>query len=140
MLVHKKFPMTANGKVKRRIGPDFDTLFRPRFSPDGKTMSFIGADAGRPGMYLMDLETEEVEALHTGALESFDSSWSPDGEKIAFTAIAPGAIDSLELFSQVNPHNKPQRDIFLMDVEDGCWNCRDSSRATNSSTGSGLLK
>ncbi len=108
-----------NGKVHRRICPDFDTLFRPRYSPDSRTMAFIGVDAGRPGMYLMDLETEEVEALHTGALEYLDFAWSPDGERIAFTAIAPGAIDSLRLFNLVNPSNKPQRDIFLLNVEDG---------------------
>jgi Tol biopolymer transport system component len=108
-----------NGRVRRRIGPDFDTLFRPRYSPEGRKMAFIGSDAGRPGMYLMDLETEEVEALHTGALEYLDYSWSPDGRQIAFTAIAPGAIDSLELFSLVDPTNKPQRDIYLLQVEDG---------------------
>ncbi len=108
-----------NGKVHRRICPDFDTLFRPRYSPDSRTMAFIGVDAGRAGIYLMDLETEEVEALHTGALEYLDYCWSPGGERIAFTAIAPGAIDSLHLFNLVNPSNKPQRDVFLLNVDDG---------------------
>ncbi len=107
------------GKVLDKIRPDFDEVYRPAFSPDGRAISFIGTDGGKPGIFLLDLETREIEALHTGAIEYLGYAWSPDGEDIAFSAISPGYIDSLRLFTKVDPLDKPQRDIYLMRVSDG---------------------
>lgn len=108
-----------NGKITERIEPDFDQVYRPAFSPDGRSISFVGTDGGRAGLYLMDLESHNVDALHTGALEYLAYSWSPDGENILFSAISPGHVDSLRLFVKVDPLDKPQRDIYLLRVSDG---------------------
>ena len=107
------------GKVLEKIRPDFDQIYRPAFSPDGRAISFLGTDGGRPGIFLLDLETSEIEALHTGAIEYLGYAWSPSGENIAFSAISPGYIDSLRLFTKVDPLDKPQRDIYLLRVSDG---------------------
>jgi WD40 repeat protein len=107
------------GKRKERIRLDFDTVYRPQFSPDGKKLSFVGADGGRAGLFLYDLETKQVEALHRGALEYLGYSWSPDGDYVAFSAIAPGYTDSLFVFSRVDPADKPDRNIYMLRVADG---------------------
>jgi Tol biopolymer transport system component len=107
------------GKTLDRIEPDFDQVYRPAFSPDGGSISFIGTDGGRAGLYLMDLETRRVEALHTGALEYLGYSWSPDGEHLALAATGPGCVDSLRYFTKVDPLDKCQRDIYMLRVADG---------------------
>jgi Tol biopolymer transport system component len=108
-----------NGKVLDKFEPDLDQIYRPAFSPDGRSISFIGTDGGLPGLYLMDLDSREIEALHTGALEYLGYSWAPDGEHMAFTAIAPGYADSLRLFNKVDPLDTPQRDIYMLRIADG---------------------
>jgi hypothetical protein len=107
------------GKVKKRIELDFDTIYRPTYSPDGNLVAFVGAEGGRPGIFTYDLTDGSVEALHTGALEYLGFSWSPDGTRIAFSAIAPGLLDSLHIFGRVDPLTKPGRDIYMLQVEDG---------------------
>jgi Tol biopolymer transport system component len=108
-----------SGKILKKIEPDFDEVYRPAFAPDGHSISFVATDGGRPGLYMMDLETNRVEALHTGALEYLGYSWSPDGESIAFSAIAPGYVDSLRLFTKVDPVDHLSRHIYLLRVSDG---------------------
>jgi Tol biopolymer transport system component len=110
---------SESGKHLRRIDLDFDSVDRPAYAPDGSTLAFVGAEGGRPGLFTYDLDDEHVEALHTGALEYGGFSWSPDGKYIAFSTIAPGYVDSLEIFSRVGPLSKPGRDIYLLRVEDG---------------------
>jgi Tol biopolymer transport system component len=107
------------GKVLEKIEPGFDQVYRPAFSPDGRSITFVATDAGKPGLFIMDLETRRIEALHTGALEYLGYSWAPDGESIAFSAISPGYVDSLRLFVKVDPLDKPQRDIYLLRIADG---------------------
>ncbi len=107
------------GKVRQRIELDFDSVFRPSFSPDGKSIAFVGVLDGRPGIFTYELSSGAVEALHTGALEYLGFSWSPDGSKIAFSAILPGYVDSLYVFGNVDPTKKPNRDIYVLDVDEG---------------------
>jgi Tol biopolymer transport system component len=107
------------GKVKRRIELDFDSIYRPTFSPDGSLIAFVGASGGRPGIFTYNLDDESVEALNRGALEYLGFSWSPDGTRMAFSAIAPGYVDSLYIFGRVDPLTKPSRDIYMLRVEDG---------------------
>ncbi|MFH1312922.1 MAG: BamA/TamA family outer membrane protein [Candidatus Eisenbacteria bacterium] len=110
---------SESGKVKRKIELDFDTVDRPAFSPSGNLLAFVGAEGGRPGIFTYDLDDEHIEALHTGALEYGGFSWSPDGKYIAFSTIAPGKVDSLDVFLRVDPRTKPGRDIYMLRAEDG---------------------
>jgi dipeptidyl aminopeptidase/acylaminoacyl peptidase len=107
------------GKVRKRIELDFDSVYRPTFSPDGGLIGFVAADGGRPGLFTYDVASGSVEAMHTGALEYLGFSWSPDGSEIAFSAIGPGLVDSLYVFGRVDPLTKPGRDIYVLRVEDG---------------------
>jgi hypothetical protein len=108
-----------SGKNLRRIELEFDGVYHPSFSTDGKMIGFVGVDDGRSGIFVFDLESGDIEALHKGGLEYLGFSWSPDGEYIAFSSIAPGYIDSLSVFSRVNPRDRPGRDIYLLRVSDG---------------------
>ncbi len=110
---------SSSGKVKRRIELDFDSIYDPAFCPDGKSIAFVGVVGGRPGIYRYYLDEKETEEIHTGALEYGDISWSPDSRRIAFTANAPAYVESLRVFTSVDPIRKPRRDIYVVEVETG---------------------
>jgi Tol biopolymer transport system component len=107
------------GKKLRRFEPDFDTIYYPCWSADGRAVAFVGQRRGAAGIYSVDVESGEVEEIHTGALEYSAISFSPDGTKLAFSAIAPGCVDSLCEISRVGPYAKPTRDIYVLNVDRG---------------------
>ena len=109
----------AKGKRVDRISPNFDSVFYPTFSPDGSTLAFVGSNDGKPGVFILSLKDENVEALTMGALEYSGPSWSPDGKTVVFSCIAPGKVDSLDVFSRMGPMDRPDRDIYLAQVDDG---------------------
>jgi Tol biopolymer transport system component len=107
------------GRRLEKINLGFDSAYRPCFSPSGESVAFVGSENGHAGLYLLDLSSGGVEALHTGALEYLGYSWSPDGEHIAFSTIGPGLIDSLAVYSVIDPRTKLDRDIYRLRVADG---------------------
>jgi Tol biopolymer transport system component len=110
---------TERGKTVERYSLDFDQIYHPAYSPDGRGLAFVGSKDGVPGIFFKSFDEKGAEALHIGALEYSSPSWSPDGTQIVFSAISPGQLDSLSAFAQVGPGGKPDRDLYLMDVESG---------------------
>ena len=108
-----------SGKRSKRISPNFDSIFYPAFSPDGRALAFVGANDGRPGVFVLNLDDEDIEAVTMGALEYSGPAWSPDGKSVAFSCIAPGKLDSLDIFTRMGPLNRPDRDVYLARIEDG---------------------
>ncbi len=95
---------------------------QPTWSPDGRKIAFYapaGYGGGKPGIYIIDINTYEVTYLTLG----YYPSWSPDGSHIAF--INEGALYVLEVESKnilyiidcespkCGPYENPSRPI--------CW-------------------
>jgi Tol biopolymer transport system component len=76
--------MRADGSNRRRIG----NAWWPRWSPDGTILSCHGWDSdGRPSLMLFDPVTGDSRTLFKSSgwqLVEYGSSWSPDGQRIAF--------------------------------------------------------
>jgi dipeptidyl aminopeptidase/acylaminoacyl peptidase len=80
--------VSFDGKTTRRITFSADNESSPRWSPDGKFLSFV---SGRPGpnkggqIWLLDLAGGEAKQLTDtkGGLQ--DYAWSPDSKRIAMT-------------------------------------------------------
>jgi len=84
--------LDANGTVLRRLteGRYIDTS--PSFSPSGREIVFISDRAGYPQIYIMDIDGVNLRRLSTkGNCDS--PTWSPKGDKIAFTMRSNGKFD-----------------------------------------------
>ena len=59
--------------------------YLPRWSPDGKQITFFGHPPGEPWqLYLIPAEGGTPEMIYRGATNSADPNWSPDGKSLAF--------------------------------------------------------
>ncbi len=108
-----------DGRRMKRFQPEFDTMSYPAWSPDGESIAFVGSRRGAAGIYSVDVDTGEIEEIHSGALEYSAIAYSKDARRLAFSAIAPGCVDSLCQLSRVGPNVKPTRDIYVLDIERG---------------------
>lgn len=59
-------------------------LSNPAWGPDGRTIAFSGIDGGISDLYLLDVETSEVQQLTSDRYADMQPAWSPDGRTIAF--------------------------------------------------------
>jgi dipeptidyl aminopeptidase/acylaminoacyl peptidase len=76
----------ATNKIRQVKGdlPNYDGLFFPRPSPDGRYYVYDLREKDAHGVYLLDTETgQQKPILPTGETMSFYPAWSPDGKYIA---------------------------------------------------------
>jgi len=77
---------------------------RPRWSPDGKQIAFMGNFPGKPwGIYLISAQGGVAERATPEGLESTDPNWSPDGRQLLFGQppyVRASALYFLELQSR----------------------------------------
>ena len=77
--------MDAGGGNARRLSPEGVNASSPRFSPDGRTLSFIMAKDGNANIFLMSAEGGEPRQLTNISTGAYDQLWSPDGKWMAFS-------------------------------------------------------
>jgi dipeptidyl aminopeptidase/acylaminoacyl peptidase len=79
------------------VGDEKDAASNPRWSPDGKTIAYIGSQGDKHGLMVMAADgsgqtflaaTEGSNSPLPGQGESF--TWSPDSRTIAFVSATPG--------------------------------------------------
>ena len=110
--------MNPNGKQIRRLTEQLKSDFEPAWSPDGKQITFVSfrdldlipkGEIHRGEIYLMNADgTNPVNLTQVPERADGVSSWSPDGNQIAFT--------SATLF---NENILANSDIFVMDADGG---------------------
>jgi dipeptidyl aminopeptidase/acylaminoacyl peptidase len=103
---------------------------RPRWSPDGRYLAFLGSAAGsdKPQLMLLDRRGGEPRPLTTVSGEIRDYAWSPDGRRIAFAMDQPEepakppqpiVIDALHFKQDEDGYLAAgrRRHLFLAEVE-----------------------
>jgi Tol biopolymer transport system component len=75
----------ANGTGLQVLTDGSGNVGFPDWSPDGRSIVYRQADAGKNGLFILDVQTRAVRPLTSGGHENFPS-WSPNGDRIAFTS------------------------------------------------------
>jgi dipeptidyl aminopeptidase/acylaminoacyl peptidase len=85
-----------DGKQSVQLTNSPDGESRPRFSPDGKFLSFVSARQGatKGQLWLMDRRGGEARKLTDLKTDLEDYEWAPDGKKIALVLRDPDYSDS----------------------------------------------
>ena len=70
-----------------------EPILAPDWSPDGKKVSYVSFESGRPAIYIQTLATGERERVsHFPGINSVPK-WSPDGNKLALVLSKSGSPD-----------------------------------------------
>ncbi len=108
-------------KREQLIFDEFDELFTATWSPDGKSIAFIGLNGDRTDLYRYSFEDKQLSRLTNDWASDFEPNWSPDSKKIIFAS--QRNINTKE-FPQddltnwaTSPYN--QTDLFIYDIETG---------------------
>ncbi len=88
--------VSMDGKETVQLTNTPDGESKPRFSPDGKYVSFVSARQGatKPQLWLLDRRGGEAKKLTDLKNDLEDYEWAPDGKRIALVLRDPDYSDS----------------------------------------------
>ncbi len=91
------------GMKFRQITRHRNLVVSPRFTPDGKSISYTSYHSGNPNLYITDLnQNKTTTALSRRKGMNFAPAWSPDGKKMILTLSSTGNPDLFLLDSRGN--------------------------------------
>ncbi len=82
------------GKKLRQVTRHRNIVVSPRFTPDGKALSYTSYHAGNPNLYITNLnQSKSTKALSRRKGMNTAPAWSPDGTKLILTLSVDGNPD-----------------------------------------------
>uniref|UniRef100_A0A7V3PTU0 Bacterial surface antigen (D15) domain-containing protein n=1 Tax=candidate division WOR-3 bacterium TaxID=2052148 RepID=A0A7V3PTU0_UNCW3 len=78
-----------SGRVKKHLFAELDGIYTPKFSPDGKSLLFVGLKNGFSDIYLLEIDEQKITRLTYDMFEDKDPCFSPGGDSIVFVSDRP---------------------------------------------------
>lgn len=100
----------ADGSMNRQFTRGEQSATNPQFSPDGRYLSFISSREGSRQIYKMHLDGGEAVKITSVENGVGSYSWSPDGERIAFTMTDPQTEEE-------QARERERRDVTVVDQD-----------------------
>jgi hypothetical protein len=101
-----------SGKITQEFPfPGFDAVFEVDVSHSGKKIVFTGQKNLKNDIYILDLETEEIQQITNDKYNDYQPRWSPDDSKIVFSSERTILENNEHVFYGLNTN------IFYYDVE-----------------------
>jgi len=89
--------MDQDGANVRVLSNGNELVLTPRFSPTSQQITFMSYGAGRPRVYMMNLETGQREVVGDFPGMTFAPRFSPDGQKIIMSLQEGGGSSIFEM-------------------------------------------
>lgn len=103
-------------KIVVRIPLKLDAPESPDFSPDGRKIAFSAMEGSDANIYVVDLESREIQPLSKDPLPHYAPTWSPDGRHIVYLVRISG---NDKLFRMNADGTNPQQITFGTHDEGG---------------------
>ncbi len=107
----------TTGKQTTLYGKPSTRTLSPKWSPDGKWISFISQETGREELYLIKPDGEGLHQLTKTGRDIFQYEWSPSGKQMLVVVNRNGSFELMlletetgamvELRSEVGVHSNP---------------------------------
>lgn len=112
--------LTVDGGDQERLpGIDLDGIQQLKWSPDGKSIAFVGIENGQSDIYVYDLATHVMRNLTNDVFADHDPTWTSDSKYLYFTSEREGNLIPAEFpvghSGSVN-FESPNRDIYKLDM------------------------
>lgn len=85
--------VSSDGKTRRPFTEGNWRDHYPRWSPDGKRIAWLSSRTGRQHIRVRPLEAGPETQIATDGQVPLNLAWSPDGDRIAFTARVPAKLE-----------------------------------------------
>ena len=80
----------ADGKRARKVFSSREPILSPSWSPDGRRVTYVSFEKGRPAIYMQELATGKRQKLTNFKGLNNSPVWSPDGKAIAMVLSKDG--------------------------------------------------
>lgn len=99
--------------------PGIDQQLAPAWHPDGRRVAFQGNQNGRFDIFILDLETGEVENVTQDEVYDAAPTFSPDGRSLVLSSVLGDGFSKLFRIDLDNPRERFQ-------ITTGAWNDKDA--------------
>jgi tricorn protease len=124
--------MDSGGGTARQLTDDVHANEGPKFSPDGRTISFYSNRSGNSDIWLMDVNGQNLRQFTNHPADDFFQNWSPDGQSLVFCSTRDGAkniwVQGRDGAAAVQLTNTPASDDDPVFSPDGRYIAFDSGR------------
>ena len=92
------YEMPIEGGEATRLTDGRSWNMQPRYSPDGRRIAFTSDRGGSDDLWVLDLDSDDVEQVSENPLPVFRPTWSADGGALYGTVLTQGGKSDIQVF------------------------------------------